>query len=213
MFVVATKLPLQIVFTTVLVCLGLLAIAFTIIEQPLDYFRYQVPAGQLAYVFSKVMGFSAIFLMGVQLILGLLGWPSRNFVWHKRIGFTVFLAVFLHVALFTTAVSMRTEQIVLGVLVPSFVDGFYKAMVSLGVLSFWGVMLVMIAGVLRSKGAHWARWVHYLSFPIFFLAAIHSLQIGTESRFGILQFIYGAGLLLVTLALLCQRWLNLGKNL
>ena len=207
----------QTVLISLFIFFGLVIIASSIIEQPLEYFRHQVPAGQLLYVFSKVAGFSAIFLLGVQLILGLSGWPSQRLVWHKRLGSAVFVILCLHVFLFTTAASLRSGHLALGILVPDFSGGFYNTMVSFGALSFWGMVLVILAGILRSNGAFWARWVHHLSFPVFYLAAIHALQIGTESRAGLLQFLYGSELLLVTLALLrklgVRCWLNVNEPL
>ena len=182
-----------------------LVVPFQILESPIDYFFYNVPSGQFLYVCSKIAGFSAILLFGLQLTLGLLGLKIKRPKLHKFLGIALLLMVMLHVFMFIGAVSLRSGQLSLGLLIPTFSKGFYPLMVSLGTLAFWGIVAVVMAGFLyRNKGFGLAKFIHRCSILLFFLVSLHALQIGSESHNGMLFYLYIIEFLAVFSAL-CWR--------
>lgn len=162
------------------------------------YIDYRTPPGQTPYVLSKLAGLYALFLSWLQILFVLMkqaapdGVARRwNLAFHRAFGFTVLGCMALHVALFVVATSLRTGHLALGVLAPNF-SGFYATAVTLGLLGFYGIILVVIAGVLRAAGAGQSRaaWLHYAAVPVFGCTYLHSLLIGTETRAGPMLGLY-----------------------
>ncbi len=183
-----------------------------------NYFAMQVPSGQFVYILSKLFGLYAIALLWLQLVPTLLSphfhiLPNVFYRYHRCIGSLSFIFLILHVITFGIAVFVRSGDLNLGLLVPHFSSGFYRQMVSLGAIAFWGFVLVFIAGICRAFSHKrkplkniWAI-LHKLSHASFLLVFIHSLAIGTESRqvlmigfywlYGLTYLLVVAGLLLV----------------
>lgn len=174
----------------------------------LNYFVYDVPAGQLAYVFSKLTGLYAVFLLWAQIFFVLLNQVfSKQIITpsnHAILGALSTLAVVIHATLFILATSVRTGELTIGVLNPTFTEGFYKLSVSIGVISMWILAAVILASVIRKRNNRFGKWIHRLAFVTFLLSIVHSFLIGTEAQMGIMNIIHGVMLMSVFgLAMYC----------
>lgn len=161
------------------------------------YFEYETPPGQVYYVLSKLTGMYAVFLLWLQVILALAKktiisekLPLQSINFHRNLGLLSFSALTLHIALFVAAASIRKDYFAYGLLLPDISHGFYAFAVTLGVFSFYGLILVVIAGYVRRRGIHSAKWFHRVSVIALYLTLIHCLLIGTETRYFIMMAIY-----------------------
>ena len=163
-----------------------------------DYWRYDVPDGQVVYLASKLVGLYAIAAFWLQLMYGLLGPRLRARYglefgnrFHRRLGVVVLTLILAHLALFIAGVSMRTNHLALHFLVPTFTDGYYRMIITLGWLGGVLVVLGMLnAGLRRRIGRLW-RFGHWLMTPAFVLVVVHSWLIGSESRIVPMNVFYG----------------------
>lgn len=156
------------------------------------YFTHSLPKGQLLYVFSKLCALYAYFFMTLQIIIGVQGNKSPYFKYHPRLGVLTILTVLAHVALFVIAASLRSGHAVLDNLLPIFSQGFYKSAISIGVVSAYGLILVLLATTLRRKWRGAFKWLHRLAFGVGALGWLHSFLIGTETRIPIIMAFYAA---------------------
>lgn len=161
------------------------------------YFEYETPPGQIYYVLSKLTGMYAVFLLWLQVVLALakktkMGekLPFQGINFHRNLGMLSFSTLVLHIALFVTAVSIRKAYFAYELLLPNISHGFYAFAMTLGVLAFYGVILVVIAGYIRKRGIQGAKWFHRVSVVALYLTLIHCLLIGTETRYLIMIAIY-----------------------
>lgn len=183
------------------------------------YLDYRTPPGQSLYVLSKLAGLYALFLGWLQILLMLMkqaapdGIARRwSLAYHRAFGFTVLGCMTLHVALFVAAASLRTGHVAFGLLAPNF-NGFYATAVSLGLFGFYGIVIVVIAGVLRAAARARAAWVHYAALPVFGLTYLHSLLIGTETRAAPMLALYAImGVTLLVAAIFRLRRLQAGSK-
>lgn len=163
-----------------------------VIQSPLDYFLYPTPPGQLSYIFSRLSGLYAVLLLGIQVMLGISGRGGRFFRYHRLLGSLVVMTVVLHVGLFMIAVWLRSGTSPLDLLIPKFSEGYFNFSLGLGVLAFWLIPVVVVAGVKRiDKTSLWS-YVHKVALSVFLLVVLHSLLIGTETGSIFLQTYYGA---------------------
>ncbi|WP_444894498.1 hypothetical protein ACJJIE_09995 [Microbulbifer sp. TRSA001] len=150
-----------------------------------DYFTYEIPKGQLAYILSKLFGLHSIFLLWLQVCLALANpLASRKIVTRKVhiiLGSMVCVTFLLHAGLFIAATSIRTGHSTLGNLIPTFSHGFYKTSVSIGAIAFWALIGSALAGTMRANRKLIAIWLHRLSLPGLILGLLHSILIGTEA--------------------------------
>lgn len=156
---------------------------------PGAYLQPQVPDGQLLYVLSKLAGLCAISLLGFQMILvcirGLsrkVGWSNRH---HRLLGFAVFLMMLLHVGLFVSAASIRSEHLALGLFKIRVFQGFYDFMVSVGLVS--ACLMIGAVGMgfwfHRHRSICWLQRTHvWFVLSMTTLALLHSYSIGSETR-------------------------------
>ena len=157
---------------------------------PVNYWHYDLPPGQLLYVISKLLGLYAITLLWLQAMYGLLRheqwarffFPAWSIQRHRSIGLLVLFSVLLHASVFFVAASIRKNEIMLHLLVPDFTNGFYSAVVSLGLVALVMMLIGVAAGLLRHKiGKGWL-WVHRLLLIMLVLVFLHSILIGSETR-------------------------------
>lgn len=177
-----------------------------------EHLSHQVPAGQYLYLGSKLAGLYAVVLLWAQLVYGLLGFGARarlgierGVAFHRQVGLTVWLLIALHGALFVTAVSVRTQHIAWQYVVPSAGDGYYRAMVSVGVCALMVLSASAAAALTRNRWPRRWRHVHRGMYLVAALAAWHSLSIGSESRMGAMPYLYGL-MGMVLLAAFAWRW-------
>jgi len=156
---------------------------------PLDYMHYDLPPGQLLYVFSKLMGLYTVMFLWLQIMYGLVGkgnWvdallPKWSIPTHRLIGILVMSAALTHFALFFSAVALRKQTIPVHLLVPDF-SSYFHAVVTLGVISLYLMILVVLVGIYRSRlGKYWV-WSHRLSVLMIIVVIAHSLLIGSETK-------------------------------
>jgi predicted ferric reductase len=165
---------------------------------PLFYFLEDTPPGQGLYVISKGFALLALSLFWFQCVAALTkstpniaGFFRLSPRAHKLIGSTLLALILAHVFLFFYAVSLRSGHFAFGVLIPSFSHGFYKFYVSLGVIALALLIVGLVAGILRSKYLNvFTRWGHRLWFVAFGLIFLHGVNIGTETRLGIMLYVY-----------------------
>ena len=172
------------------------------------YFNYTVPDGQLLYILSKLIGLYAFFLLWVQILYGILHtqlFPTfmlGTTRFHQNMGVVIVMLLALHIVLFVTAVSVRNGYFAYQLLLPNF-NGYYFKMVSLGI--FGGLMIsvaVIIAWFRRKIKKHW-RAFHWLVLLAFIMIFFHSYLIGSETRTGLMPYLYGFMLSTMLLASGC----------
>lgn len=161
------------------------------------YFDYELPPGQIYYVFSKLIGMYAIFLLWLQVIMALAqgtAFDNKLTFWnmrfHRNFGIAAFSMLLLHAALFVVAVSIRKEHFAYGLFIPDFSGGFYTLSVTFGVLAFYGVIIVVLSGFIRKATRGKAKWLHRISMVALILTLLHCLLIGTETRHPLLLSVY-----------------------
>jgi predicted ferric reductase len=164
---------------------------------PIAYFIHEVPPGQRFYIISKLFGLLALTSFWLQCMAalarfapalrGFLNFSRRQHAW---MGATTFALVAIHVVFFITATTLRTGQLALSLLMPKFDQGFFSTYVSLGAVAFWILLAVIAAGVLRSRGHEVWRWIHRASLVVFAIGFLHGIGIGTETRFGLMKYVY-----------------------
>ena len=154
------------------------------------YFTHQLPAGQLLYIFSKLCALYAYFFMTLQIIIGVQGRKSNYFRYHPWLGALTTFSVFAHVLLFISGASLRSGHVVLDNLIPIFSKGFYKGAISIGVISAYGLILVLLATTLRRRWRGAFIWMHRLAFVVGILGWLHSFLIGTETRIPVVIIFY-----------------------
>lgn len=165
---------------------------------PDQYFgRYYVTAGQTVYVLSKLCGLLALVSFWFQGMTALARFSPRlkGFLQLRRgqhiaLGIGTLLLVVMHITLFLIASWFRTEHFTLDPLAPKFNQGYFVAYISLGALAFWTLLLAVFAGVRRLKAHLWSAWIHRLVFLAFALAFLHGMSIGSETRFGLMAYVY-----------------------
>lgn len=210
--------PSRLIF---IAALGLLAFPIGIwlssIGNPSDYFIYDVPPGQRLYVVSKLAGLIAITLFWFQLILKLAIKTNlyelrgqRNISQHKILGIIILAVTILHVALFISAVSIRSKHFALNLLLPDFTHGFYNAAVAIGVLVFWGLLLAVAMGIYQSKLYRSWKLAHQTVIGLFVLSILHSWLLGSETALLANQLLYLTMLLsLMALGVIWKRSSNI----
>lgn len=164
---------------------------------PLAYFSAAVPPGQTFYVFSKLFGLLAIVMLWFQGMAALAknapvlrGFPRLSRRAHVALGVASVTAVVLHVSWFVIASSIRTQHVALDLLLPTFSHGHYRMMVGVGAIAFWLLALALLGGWRRLKGSQGARWLHRLVLGAMCAGFVHGMTVGSETRFGLMTYVY-----------------------
>ena len=165
---------------------------------PVAYFQYEMPPGQVLYIVSKLLGLYAIVLFWLQLMYGLLKndvllrsvLPQWSISTHRLLGLSTLLMTSLHFVVFFMATSLRKGSAALQLLLPDFGSGYFSTTVSLGWLALVGLWVVAIAGIARARGGRGWIGVHRIAIAVGFLAMAHSLLVGSETKTGLWLGIY-----------------------
>lgn len=167
------------------------------VGNPIVYFTYDLPPGQSLFAFAKLFGLIGIVLLWAQALLGLAPrvralafLPKISRKTHARLGLLATAIISLHVALFVVGSSLRKKEIAWDLLLPNFSHGFYFVSITLGAFAFYLLAIVLFAGWRTNRGSRAWKKVHVLWGGVFLLALLHSLFIGSESRFGLLAFFF-----------------------
>jgi DMSO/TMAO reductase YedYZ heme-binding membrane subunit len=177
----------------------------------ISYFRYGAPSGQIWYVFSKLFALYAVLMLWYQSLNTLLKetrfsnlFPRWNFLHHRILGSLTFLTIFLHIACFIIAVSLRKETIAWSLLLPDFSD-FYHTSITIGLFAFLISLVALTAAVLRKHlPVKWKK-MHRGMLLVVALGLGHGYLIGTETRYSIYEWFYGM-IALTWLIALYLRW-------
>jgi predicted ferric reductase len=162
------------------------------------YFRYQVPDGQILYLVSKLSGLYAIILLWLQLLQGLLSACGHQFLnqtgdprFHRYFGLWVVCLFITHIATFIAAVSLRNGYFTVELLWPHFFGPYYPAVISLGLIAAYLLLMAVVIAIFgkRLPQKLWI-WGHRLSWLAFFLVFLHSYLIGSETRVGLMEYLY-----------------------
>ena len=148
---------------------------------------YEVlPAGQSAYLFSKLAGLISVLLLWWQCILAV-ALPPRHAAWHLKVhrlsGALFLVAILVHYALFVIAVDARQGHFPVALLGPQ-LGNYFKIGVTVGWTAFVGLFLVFLAGGLRRYLKKAWKYVHRLAFLFAAMALLHGFMIGSETASG-----------------------------
>jgi hypothetical protein len=159
-----------------------------------DYVGHSLPPGQLPYVFSKLAGLMAFCLLWLQCVFalgrGLPVLPRAGGRVHRTLGVATLGMALLHYGLFFAAASARGGGLAWELLVPNLLHGYYTLHVGLGIVALWLLLVGAYAGWRLSRGAWRWRAPHRVWIPIFALAFVHAYAIGSESRYGLMRFVF-----------------------
>lgn len=132
--------------------------------------------------------------------------PLTAWATHRALGVTFAVAVFLHIfaLLFDHFAPFTIWQVLIPWLSgykPATIFGIHVGTlyVALGILAFYGVIIVMISSYvwLEKKPALW-KLLHLLSYVIMLFVFIHALYLGTDLVHGVFRWVWIiAGYLLV----------------
>jgi len=166
------------------------------VKNPVAYLIKDVPPGQALYIVSKLAGLFALCAFWGQCILALAArapvlreFPTVRQHQHKVIGLLTLVLVLTHISLFFVAASLRGGAPAWTLLWPNFSHGYYNAMVSLGLIAVWLLLLGVYAGWRTARGSRAWKKVHMIWFAVFLLVFIHAYAIGSESRYGAMRYV------------------------
>lgn len=204
-------------------CLSTLVIPLAVwresVGDPLDYFTHRVPPGQALYAMSKLSGLLALAFFWLQCMTALArfvptlrGFISFNRQQHVTLGTTTFLLVLSHVVLFIAASAARTGHSGLDLLLPKFDAGYYRVYISLGAFALWGLGVAIYSGWRRWHGHEGWKWVHRGVFVVFVLGFLHGISIGSETRFGVMSYLYAFFGLSLIAAMCSAVWIECAQR-
>ena len=167
---------------------------------------------------SRAAGFTALILLTIQVVLGLvLSHPTnkstwrlskRLFPWHEHIW--VFVLAFVTTHVVTIAVDRFANVGWLGALVPGMSE-YRSVPVALGTLSLYALLVTgLTARVTKLLPAGWWLKLHRLSLAVLALAWAHGILAGTDTFAA--AAIYGATFVAVVLAAAYRYWVIRAKR-
>ncbi|PIS40890.1 MAG: hypothetical protein COT26_00890 [Candidatus Kerfeldbacteria bacterium CG08_land_8_20_14_0_20_43_14] len=152
-----------------------------------------------AWLIARAAGIASFILLGFLTMTGLLLTtgaffrllsPAHAWSLHRAIASMLLVSVVTHVAslLFDHFINLRLQDL----LVP-FVSFYRPALLALGILGFY-ILLLVLATSLYTMTNHPRFWrlVHYLAFPMFVLLFLHGILLGTDTKQIWMQVIYWA---------------------
>jgi predicted ferric reductase len=163
------------------------------------YWRYEVPAGQVIYLLSKLAGLYAFVTFWLQLMYGLLGAQGRarlgverGNAFHRQLGAVVVVLMVAHIVLFVAGVSIRTNHFASQYLTPTFSEGYYRSVITLGILAASLVVIGVASALARRALRSGWKFGHWLLLVAYGLVFVHSILIGSESRISPVSGMYVA---------------------
>lgn len=172
-----------------------LGVWITVEGNPIHYLTHPVPDGQAFYIFSKLIGLYAFILLWLHVMWVILKNTSAGNVlpkwrrqYHQVMGVSLVGVIVVHIALFVTAVSLRKEAFAYNLLFPNFSD-YYHSLLGLGVLALWLLPLIIYTGF-KLKHDSTQRWLHRAAFLVFTLIFFHGIGVGSETKSGLMLYLY-----------------------
>lgn len=164
---------------------------------PAVYLVAEVPPGQTLYVFSKLCALLAIVMLWFQAMAALArvspmlgGFPALERRGHVWLGMITWGLVLSHLSLFIAASTLRTGHAAFDLLLPTFEHGYYRMMVGLGAIAAWLLVLAILGGWRRLGGSRLAKWLHRIVWAAVSLGFVHGMTVGSETRFGLMKYVY-----------------------
>lgn len=174
-----------------------MAVWWNSVGDPSVYFTRDLPPGQGLYAFAKLAGLLGLAFFWAQALLGMAphvplfrGVPAISRRGHIRLGLVTAVLVATHVALFVIGSSLRKKTVAWDLLLPNLDHGFYFQSITLGAFALYLLVLALVAGWRVHRGARGWKPLHMLWGAVFVLALTHSLAIGSESRTGVLGYVF-----------------------
>jgi len=122
------------------------------------YFRYRIPDGHILYLGAKLCGLYAVIFLWLQLLQGLLQACGYRFLdrsddpaFHRNLGLVVVFLFSTHIALFVSAVSMRSGHFAYQLLLPLFFGAYYPSILSIGLIAAWPLLTAAAIGAMRRR--------------------------------------------------------------
>lgn len=143
-------------------------------------------AGIVAYLFLFLVMLSGI-MIRTKTIYDFMS-PSSAWAIHQYIGITLMIAIFAHIfsLLFDSFLGFSIKEL----LIP-FGSEFDPIPVGLGVIALYIFAIVIMSSLFyKIKAPKLWRLLHYLAYPIFILAFIHGVSIGSDTSTPWMQIIY-----------------------
>lgn len=174
-------------------------------------FSFSIRETSLIWWQTRIFGLIAFFALFLTLLLGELRMLSirklKLFRWHKPLGiFTVFLVALHGLSGFLDAYKWGPSLSWFQYLGFSFGDK-WLLFLSFGTLAFYLLLLIGLTSSRKGMQAlKFKRWklVHYTSYVAFLIAYVHSINLGTDLKAGILHTIVFGSFLVVTALLLVR---------
>lgn len=205
----------DIVSVTAVLGLGLVFVVSNgITVSPID----SAPPGQALYRLAKLFGLVASYLLCIQILAGLANAMQLRRLWpwgrkgHVFLFTALAVALVCHISFFLMAVSFRTGEFPIHLLVPDFTHGYYRTSISLGSVALLGIAITATAGWCRLKNKPLAKSIHALAYIALALAIVHSTNIGSETRSYAALIVLSATSLLVIGLLYARWWATKSKN-
>lgn len=205
-------------FATTWITYGLIAVVLAApvaawwwsVGDPSVYFTHDLPAGQGLYAFAKLAGLLGFALLWVQALLGMAprvplfrALPVVSRSAHIWLGTSAAILIAAHVGLFVAGSSLRKKAVAWDLLLPNLDHGYYFQMITLGAVALYLLVIALFAGWRLRRGQRRWKAAHMLWPAVFVLALVHSVTIGSESRYGALVYVFffmGSSLALIALA-------------
>lgn len=163
------------------------------------------------YVFLRLVGLTAFFLIFVQVITGSFrAYFSTifgpNFIkFHITSGIFVLLLILTHPTLFRISQYFDNSFVLKNVFFPHFEDRF-STLTSIGQIGFYLILLTISAALLRKNkyiSKYWFK-VHLLNFSVFFILFYHSYNIGTDTALFPLNILWPIMALIILFVVICK---------
>lgn len=181
------------------------------------YLSPGTPAGQLPYVFSKLLGMLALVCISWQVVIALASKlsllpPKWLRFYHRLFGVLVLGLVLAHFVLFFAAASLRQGAPAWALLLPDFRD-FWHTHLTFGLFALWALCLVTAIGIARLFfRSPWFHYLHRLYWLVLGFGYFHALAVGSEfqSQQGL---IFYAALAVLLLAVAIWVYLRSSRRL
>jgi len=138
--------------------------------------------------------------------------PITAWATHRALGITFVAAIVIHMV--TLILDKFTPFSIVHVLVPwasayrpvsLFGINLGSLFVALGVLSFYGALIILVTSLLWvDKKPHFWKFIHYVSYGVIAAVFIHALYLGTDTGHGIGRILWIIGGVTVLLAIILR---------
>jgi methionine sulfoxide reductase heme-binding subunit len=166
----------------------------------------------LLWYTARATGIASLLLLTAATVLGALtASRSASSLWprfavsevHRQV--SLLAVVFLAVHILSSVLDTFVHIPLLAAVVP-FISSYRPFWVGLGAVAFDLFLAVIVSSLLKARisAPSW-RAIHWLALACWPVAVIHSIGIGTDIRFGWLQFVVGSCIASV-LAAVAWRW-------